>query len=484
MTLRKALNLIVATGGSVDIFKIHATAETQLAGDIKEFRREGAKIVWIDFKDFDMPDTVEERAAAVKDAGADWLTVHAHGGPKMVEAAVKYGPPFIIAVTLLSGTTDEMVAELYNPDGIDPASQTEQRSGNRQACPLGPAAAHTALVCAPTQVGMISAMPAFNSMVKIVPGTRSRRRRPPRPKAGRHALQRRYQRRRLFGRRPPNHQGDRPARALEAMALEIGPAIKQRITAGTWKVENSMTDKKQILAMNTIAQIRGLTPSDYAHRRMSLEEFRHIGEVCQAIWFHSGDKTAPHAELTSGKCSDGFVDTLRILRFTNLCTILAEQLLLVIREQSKYNYSTGDHGIGWVIGSDHAGAALSHEVARFLEAQHDFTEKGPDKTQVWKRFTIDPDEPILQVEELITTTGTLQAVRDGSALSPSTNSTPSSSPISWQPWSTARLCMNLKTPPSSTSYTMTSPYGIRLNVRSAKQAHPASSPKPERTGCV
>jgi|GEM_PF-431459 orotate phosphoribosyltransferase len=172
-------------------------------------------------------------------------------------------------------------------------------------------------------------------------------------------------------------------------------------------------DQEQVLAMNTIDHIRGLTPSDYDNRRMSPEELRHIGEVCQAIWFHSGDNSAPHAELTSGKCSDGFVDTLRILRFSNLCTILAEQLARVIRQQSRYNYSTGDHGIGWVVGSDHAGAVFSHEVARLFNTQHDFTEKGPNKTQEWKRFTIDPDELILQVEELVTTTGTLQAVRDG-----------------------------------------------------------------------
>jgi orotidine-5'-phosphate decarboxylase len=235
MTLRKALNLIAATGGSVDIFKIHATAETQLAGNIKEFRREGAKIVWIDFKDFDMPDTVEERAAAVKDAGADWLTVHSHGGPKMVEAAVKYGPPFIIAVTLLSGTTDEMVAELYNPDGIDPALRQNRDQVTVKLARWGLRGGAPALVCAPTQVGMLSAMPEFNSMVKIVPGTRS---------AGvAHHDQKQvdtpynavingadY----LVGGRQITKATDQLA-ALEAMALEIAPAIEQRIAAGTWR---------------------------------------------------------------------------------------------------------------------------------------------------------------------------------------------------------------------------------------------------------
>jgi orotate phosphoribosyltransferase len=67
----------------------------------------------------------------------------------------------------------------------------------------------------------------------------------------------------------------------------------------------------------------------------------------------------------------------------------------------------------WVVGSDHAGATLSYAVAAALQSQHDFTEKGPDKTQIWKRFTIYQEQDVLQVEELVTTTGTLQAVREG-----------------------------------------------------------------------
>jgi len=217
------------------VFKIHATAETQLAGAIKEFRRKGAKIVWIDFKYFDMPDTVAERAAAVKDAGADWLTVHAHGGPKMVEAAVKNGPPFIIAVTLLSGTTDEMVAELYNPDGIDPALRQNRDQVTVKLARWGKTGGAHALVCAPTQVGMISAMSEFYGMFKIVPGTRS-------PGVAHHDQKQvdtpynavvngaDY----LVGGRQITQATDQLA-ALEGMALEIAPAIDARIAAGTWK---------------------------------------------------------------------------------------------------------------------------------------------------------------------------------------------------------------------------------------------------------
>ena len=67
----------------------------------------------------------------------------------------------------------------------------------------------------------------------------------------------------------------------------------------------------------------------------------------------------------------------------------------------------------WVIGSDHAAATLSFEVARQFGVKHDFTQKGSGKSQVWNRFDIHPDETVLQVEELVTTSLTLDEVRKG-----------------------------------------------------------------------
>ena len=135
-------------------------------------------------------------------------------------------------------------------------------------------------------------------------------------------------------------------------------------------------------------------------------------KLCSAFWMHSGNPAQPHAELSGGDCSDGFIDVLRVLCHTNLCRIMALTLhqLLVDKFQM-----FGGHWpqIDWVVGSDHAGAMLAHDVATLLNAKFDFTEKGPDHTQNWKRFTIGPEETVLQVEELVTTTTTLQDVRNG-----------------------------------------------------------------------
>lgn len=163
-----------------------------------------------------------------------------------------------------------------------------------------------------------------------------------------------------------------------------------------------------------LQQLKLLDEADVC-RQLSDAEFDHILRCCDALWLHDGSPSSPHAELTSGKCSDGFVDVLRMLRHTNLCSIMAGQLVSRLYEHL-------DGPFDWVIGSDHAGATLSFAVASRLMAMHDFTEKevvlGPDgkkigEKQIWKRFQIEPDETVLQAEELITTTKTLQAVRAG-----------------------------------------------------------------------
>lgn len=138
--------------------------------------------------------------------------------------------------------------------------------------------------------------------------------------------------------------------------------------------------------------------------------FDHIFKQCDALWQHSGNPNAPHAELTSGMCSDGFVNVLAVLKYTQLCEIMAAQIADRVIDFSHMGRQVLPE---WIIGSDHAGATLSFEVARQLAVRHDFTEKGDSKSQVWNRFVIGSQERILQVEELVTTSLTLDEVRKG-----------------------------------------------------------------------
>lgn len=176
-----------------------------------------------------------------------------------------------------------------------------------------------------------------------------------------------------------------------------------------------MRPTEEVLAIRSISDLRRLSRYSFENHTLTPEEVTHILKLCDAIWIHSGDPKDPHVELTSGKCSNGFVDVLCALRYTNVCEICGHQLVKKIEATLWPDEGDGDYDgiIDWAIGSDHAGAAISHSVATFLGVQHDFTEKGPNKTQVWKRFPIQPGEAVLQVEDLMTTALTMLAVRQG-----------------------------------------------------------------------
>ncbi len=161
-----------------------------------------------------------------------------------------------------------------------------------------------------------------------------------------------------------------------------------------------------ILSLKTPQALQQLDWRDFQDRDLTEEEFFHMLTVCDALWRHSGDLRDPHAEITTGRCSTSLVDTLRVLRFTNLCQLLAAQTARHIR-------ALYDGSIDWVVGSSHAAATFSYAVATFLNAQHDFTEKGPNGTQIWNRFVIRPDEVVFQVEELVTSGQSFRAVRKG-----------------------------------------------------------------------
>lgn len=226
MDLARAITLVEALSTRVLAFKLHALADRELTAVIANLAHYGARGIWVDYKLCDTPDTVAERATKIREAGATMLTVHAGGGPNMVEAAVKNGPPFIIAVTLLTSLTDEMVRKLYR--------QEPEQVVRKLALWAKEGGAH-AIVCAPTQVGNLSAMSELTGMKFIVPGTRS-------AGATTHDQQQVDTPHNailngadfLVGGRQITQAQD-PLAALEAMAAEIAPAIEARKAAGTWK---------------------------------------------------------------------------------------------------------------------------------------------------------------------------------------------------------------------------------------------------------
>ncbi len=161
--------------------------------------------------------------------------------------------------------------------------------------------------------------------------------------------------------------------------------------------------------IENIKEIIGLNPRAFDTKVLTEEEILHLFNLCGAFWFHDGDPKKSHAELTSGMCSNGYVNCPEVLKHPNLNEILALQLVrLLLREN-------GIGKVDWLIGSAYADITFSYEVAKALGAIHGFTEKDPinpeKKRMLWKRMTIPAKAKVLQVEELITTSGTFKEVR-------------------------------------------------------------------------
>lgn len=174
--------------------------------------------------------------------------------------------------------------------------------------------------------------------------------------------------------------------------------------------------------MSEISDVLNLDARDFFDSRgkpqeIPEEEIIRWFEILDACWVHSGRPEDPHAELTTGLCSNGFFDCLRVLKYINLSEILAVQLALKLERiigPERINQ------IGWVIGSPMAAITFSHDVAKAMGIPISmFTEKDPanPKKIIWKRMAIPAGEKVLQIEELITTSHTLlegeKAVREG-----------------------------------------------------------------------
>jgi len=163
-----------------------------------------------------------------------------------------------------------------------------------------------------------------------------------------------------------------------------------------------------------------INPRDYESRLLRPEEILSWFRNENAYWIYDGEPSPEkaHAELTSGLCSNGFFDCLLVLRYPNIAEILGRQLGEISIEEI-------DH-VDWVVSSSYAAITFGHEVAKALGAIFMLVEKDPNdpqgKKMLWRRMTVPAKARVLQVEELITTSGTFKEVRraveDGNSIKP------------------------------------------------------------------
>lgn len=114
-----------------------------------------------------------------------------------------------------------------------------------------------------------------------------------------------------------------------------------------------------------------------------------------------------HFRLTSGLHSPEYLQCAKVLQYPEHAQVLGRQLAEAIRglNPSATIQVVASPAIGGLI--------IGHEVARFLNARHIFTERdAPGKMTLRRGFMIEPGETAAVVEDVITTGGSTREVVD------------------------------------------------------------------------
>lgn len=155
--------------------------------------------------------------------------------------------------------------------------------------------------------------------------------------------------------------------------------------------------------MYTEEQLLQISPQSHVHY-LSESEIIGLFHNCKAIWFHDGRPASPHAELTTGLCSNVYFDCSKVAEYPRIWEILAIQLYKKILH---HTYLMQNPHIDWVAGSAYSAITFSYELAKLFSAKHGFLKKDPSdpkrKKIIWEGSRIRPAERVLRIEELITT---------------------------------------------------------------------------------
>jgi orotidine-5'-phosphate decarboxylase len=120
--------------------------------------------VWVDLKFHDIPATVAAEVRRLVDAGVDFCTIHASGGPDMCEAAVEAGGrERIIAVTVLTSLEELHVRNIY---GADPTLMVPQLGRIAASAGVG------SIVCSPLEAKLLADDRLTATCNRITPGVR------------------------------------------------------------------------------------------------------------------------------------------------------------------------------------------------------------------------------------------------------------------------------------------------------------------------
>lgn len=160
-----AKSWVKATRDSIDIYKVGLEFFLKFGREgLIEIQSESQVEIFLDLKLHDIPNTVASAVKTVSDLKPRFLTIHAAGGPAMIEAAAKSAPDVAItAVTILTSLSEDDLTQIGFKSG------TTDRAV--QLAKLAVANGAKAIVCSPHEISEIrSVIP--NSVSIITPGIR------------------------------------------------------------------------------------------------------------------------------------------------------------------------------------------------------------------------------------------------------------------------------------------------------------------------
>lgn len=218
LSLATTLSIARQLGDRV-IIKIHSLWDQHGPGVVRQLQHAGsyASSIWVDLKLHDIPNTVRLRAQAVRESGADIVSVHAAGEIEMMLAALESGIT-VYAITVPTSLFEEQAHLLHGQPS---------KAAVLYLARLAKLAGVQGVVCSPKEVGILAKRPELSGMKFITPGVRSSgqalgdQQRVDTPaaaiKAGAHMI--------VVGRQIT--QAEDSLAALEAIEAEIADALQQ-----------------------------------------------------------------------------------------------------------------------------------------------------------------------------------------------------------------------------------------------------------------
>ena len=128
---REAQQIVARLGATCGFYKVGLELFAAEGPDVVRWLRDAGKLVFVDLKLHDIPNTVRGAARSVARLGASLLTIHASGGSEMVLAAVEgaaeggaesgvmEGGCGILGVTILTSMNAAGVRDAWGRDQVD-----------------------------------------------------------------------------------------------------------------------------------------------------------------------------------------------------------------------------------------------------------------------------------------------------------------------------------------------------------------------------